>query len=359
MAPWNFVFLRMSAEGMAPGARGLAMLSTERWQRLQDHFAQVLRISLRTLNRRHAFLSHPSWPSGLDPVAMASLLKLGDELEELLPAGVDPLRQIRTVTTPIGVSFAAIPLRIAADDVIAYLIAGPVVLGKREADEVDRRRLATLGVDADTARALLLTIRLYSFGGIRSVLRLLEDVGNALLELAEQSPMLHATMPHAPKIELRANDKYLERLLSSLLDVAASATEAEGGSIMTYDASREVLEIRAARGLSEEVIATTRLAPGQGLAGIALADRTLLILDERTEDARLRSRMTRRDLVSSLVAPLATDASAEPIGVLSLRTTNPQRRFREEQIETLRRLVHLAGVALAGLHATPPRSFNA
>ena len=345
----------MSAKDGSPGARGLALLSSERWQRLQDHFAQVLGIGLRTLDRHHAFLSHPSWPSGLDPIAMAPRLNLGDELEELLPAGVDPLRQIRTVTTPVGVSFAAIPLRVTPDEVIAYCIVGPVVLGKRETDEAVRRRLAELRVDPDAAHALLLTIRLYSFSGIRSVLRLLEDVGNTLLELAEQTHTLYAMIPEAPKIEQRVNEYYLERLLQSLLDAAASATEAEGGSIMVYDAKREALQIRAARGLSDEVIATTRIERGQGLAGIALADRTLLVLDEQTEDERLRGRMTRTDLVSSLVAPLVPDAAAEPIGVLSLRTTNPERRFREEQIEILRRLIHLASVALAGLHATSPR----
>ena len=341
----------MNAKDVSPGARGLSILSAERWQRLQDHFAHVLGIGLRTLNRHHAFLSHPSWPSGLDPIAMASLLKLGDELEELLPAGVNPLRQARTVTTPTGVSFAAIPLRVT-EEVTAYIIVGPVVLGKRETDEVVRRRLANFGVDPDAAHALLLTIRLYSFSSIRSVLRLLEDVGNTLLELAEQTHALHAMIPEAPKIEQRVRDYYLERLLQSLLDVAASATEAEGGSIMVYDAKREALHIRAAKGLSEEVIATTRIEPGEGLAGIALAERALLVLDERTEDERLRGRMIRTNLVSSLVAPLVPDAAAEPIGVLNLRTSNPERRFREEQIDILRRLIHLASVALAGLHAT-------
>ena len=117
--------------------------------------------------------------------------------------------------------------------------------------------MRALGVDPDAAHALLLTIRLYSFSSLRSVLRLLEDVGN-----------------------------------------------------------------------------------------------TLLVLDEQTGEARLRDRMTCTTLVSSLVAPLVPDAAAEPIGVLNLRTSNPERRFREEQIDILRRLIHLASVALAGLPAT-------
>jgi len=339
----------MSAERPDPEARGLAVLSSERWQRLQDHFARVLGIGLRTSTREKTLLCNPSWPSGFDSLLTTSLLALGEELDELLPLGVDPLRDIRTATTPLGVSFAAIPLRVAAEEVVAYFIVGPVILGKRDTSEEFRRRVTSAEEHPERLWSLLLTIRLYSFSGIRSVLRLLEEVGNALLELAEQARTLQLMIPEVPKIEQSMRDYYLERLLQSLLDVAASATDAEGGSVMLYDAKREALQIRAARGLPDDVIATTRLEPGEGLAGIAVADRVLLVLDEGTEDERLKARMTRTDLVSSLVAPIVPEASAEPIGVLNLRTTNPERRFSQEQIEIIRRLIHLASIALVGL----------
>lgn len=341
----------MSTERPESQAPGRAVLSSERWQRLQDHFARVLGIGLRTIAREKTLLSSPSWPSGFDPLLTTSLLELGEELDDLLPQGMDPLRDVRTVTTPLGVSFAAIPLRVA-EDVAAYFVIGPVILGKRETNEEFRRRMATLGGHPDRLWPLVLTLRVYSLSGIRSVLRLLEEVGNALLELAEQARTLQQVIPEVSKLEHGRRDYYVERLLHSLLDVAASATEAEGGSIMMYDAKRAALHIRAARGLPDDVIAATRLQPGEGLAGIALADRALLVLDEDTEDERLKDRMTRKELVSSLVAPIVPEASTEPIGVLNLRTTNPARRFSQEQIEIIRRLIHLASIALVGVQGT-------
>ena len=54
-----------------------------RWQRLQDHFACVLGVPIRTVSPHHELLVNPSWPAGLHPERIVQLLHVGDELEEL------------------------------------------------------------------------------------------------------------------------------------------------------------------------------------------------------------------------------------------------------------------------------------
>ena len=104
------------------------------------------------------------------------------------------------------------------------------------------------------------------------------------------------------------------------------------------------------------MITTTRLQAGQGLIGAAVERQTILLLDEGVADQRLRRLMSRDDIVSSLVAPLMPERGRTPSGVLNLRTSNPARRFTQEHVELLRRLLTLAGVALGTLQLTADRA---
>ena len=116
--------------------------------------------------------------------------------------------------------------------------------------------------------------------------------------------------------------------------------------------------IRIAQGLSDDVIARTRVKRGEGIAGLAASERSILLVDQEHADPRLQRRMLRPELASSLVAPLAPDDSQEPIGILNLRTTDPKKRFTKEHVELLKHLLDIVGVALSSLRLafSQPRS---
>jgi|GEM_PF-1793425 len=332
------------------------LVSPERWQRLQDHFADVLGIGLRTFSPDRRLLVNPSWPSGLDAQKLTTLLNLGEELEELMPQDALP-QETTTILRPMGISFSACPIRATVDCATGYLVVGPVVLGRRESAEQLRNPAAEAGLDLNVLWPLMLTIKLYSFGSMRSVLRLLEEVGNTLLELSYQAKTLKTILPDVPRVDHAVAEYYTDRLSQSLLEVATAATNADGGSVMLMNPQQGTLEITAAQGLSREIIAGTKQRPDEGIAGRAMAEQQILLVDERAPDERLRGLMKRPELTSSLVAPLVSDLGRAPVGVLNLRTSHPQRRFTPDQIELLRRLLTLAGVALGSLQlAFGPRS---
>jgi GAF domain-containing protein len=162
-------------------------------------------------------------------------------------------------------------------------------------------------------------------------------------------------VPSAAKVDHAVVNFYTERVLHSLLDVATMATRAEGGSVMVYEDDGETLKIKAARGLSDVVVAETRQKPGEGLAGVATRQRDILLIDDRTADASLKPLMQRTELASSLIAPVTPEPDHRPIGVLNLRTANRERRFTPEHVEMLRRLLDLAGIALGNLRFTLPK----
>ncbi len=324
------------------------LLAADYWQRLQDHFAEVLGVGLRTVTADRTLFIDPSWPAGLDAQKLTTSLALGDELDELLRPGNLP-RDTVTTTTPVGLSFSICPLRATPDRIVGYLVVGPVVLGRREDPEQFRSRVATLGLDPQAVWPLMLTVKVYSFGGMRSLLRLLEDVTTTVLELANQSRALRSIV-NTPKVEQALARYYMERLAQSMLEVAMAATQAEGGSVMLYDRSRQTLQISAALGLDASVLEGTRVPRGMGIAGRVASGRRVVLLDDRTTDEELRGLMTRHDLVSSLVAPLISELDQPPLGVLNLRTSDPTRRFTQEHVELLRRLTQLAATALVGFH---------
>ena len=332
----------------------LELVDIARWQRLQDHFAHVLGIAIRTVTPSHELLVAPGWPPGLVAEHAVELLSIGHELDQLLPPHELP-QETSSITTPLGITYAAVPIRATPGAVIAYFVVGPMAVGPRENRLEFRQRLSESGMDAQAVWNLILTLRPYTFSGIHSLLSLLEEVSGSLTQLAYQVSQLSAILPSAAKMDQAVVNFYTERVLHSLLEAATMATRAEGGSVMVYDEDGQTLKIKAARGLSDAVIAETRQAPGEGIAAIATQQRAILLIDEQTDDASLTPLMQRTELVSSLVAPLTLESGHRPMGVLSLRTADRERRFTSEHVEMLRRLLDLAGIALGNLRLALPK----
>jgi GAF domain-containing protein len=242
-----------------------------------------------------------------------------------------------------------VPIRASAEQIAAYFLVGPMMVGQREDELQFTQRVSALGLDASALWSLILSLKLYTFVGIRSALNLMEEVGSSVVQLAYQAKQLAAILPATSQVDNAVIAYHTDRVLHALLEAATLATKAEGGSIMVYGPQRDAMQIKVAQGLSGGVLANTRVKRGEGLAGLAIAERSILLIDEQTASERIKHRMHRHELVSSLVAPLMPDANQEPIGVLSLRTTNPLQRFTPEHTELLRRLLDLALTALGSL----------
>lgn len=338
----------MTLQMDAPSIALLDLIEPDRWQRIQDHFATVLGVPVRTVNAAHELLVTPSWPGGFEADRAISALKIGEELAQLLPAD-QPVAASASTTTRFGATFAVMPIRVSTDHVPAYFVLGPMVVGARESEVQFAERMAALGLDAHALWPIVLSLKLYSFAAIRSILHMMEDIGSTVAQLALQSRNLASYLPSLGRVEQAVAAYHTDKILESLLETATFATKADGGSIMLYDERRERLQIRAAAGLPPAII--EQPAPkDQGIAGVAAHQREVLLLDDQT-GGELKGRMQRPDLVSSLVAPLIPGGAREPIGVLNLRTSREDRRFTAEHVELLRRMMALANQALGGVSA--------
>lgn len=77
----------------------------------------------------------------------------------------------------------------------------------------------------------------------------------------------------------------LQRLVDKVLDSIRISVEVEIASLMLLEEDG-LLHIRAARGLPPEVVQTTRIAPGQGVAGYVLAQGESVLIDDLERDGR-------------------------------------------------------------------------
>jgi GAF domain-containing protein len=300
-------------------------------------------------------LAAPSWPPGLPAEQVVPVLHVGDEIDQLLPPGELPRNTI-SLASPLGVTYAAVPIRATPEQIVAYLVAGPLMAGPREDRAKFRQRLQAVVPDVQAVWTVLLSLKPHTYSGVRLLLNLLEEAGSSLVQFAYQASELASILPATYRADQAVVTYYTDRILHSLLEVATMATGAEGGSVMLRESQGNLLRIRASQGLSDSIVAQTRQPQDEGLAGIATRQRSILLLDDSTDDPFLTRLMRRHQIVSSLVAPLMVEQDQEPAGVLSLRTSNPERRFTPEHIEMLRRLLDLAAIALGNLRAAFAKS---
>lgn len=97
-------------------------------------------------------------------------------------------------------------------------------------------------------------------------------------------------------------DAELERLLALVLEHAMDVCDGETGSVMLLDESSQVLRIKAAHGLSSEVIEETALPLGEGIAGLVAKRGKPAVLGSSTADPDLVPLMKRQDRIQTAVS---------------------------------------------------------
>ena len=112
----------------------------------------------------------------------------------------------------------------------------------------------------------------------------------------------------------------LDATLTAILGSALQLVDADEGSVMLLDASRQALTVRAHKGLPADVVASVRVTLGEGIAGYVAASGTPLVLGSDDDVASYASTHDRRQPLRSAVSvPLRTRGLVE--GVLNLNLT--------------------------------------
>jgi len=109
----------------------------------------------------------------------------------------------------------------------------------------------------------------------------------------------------------------LDLLLTEIVDVCCHETDADRASLMLLNEDGHTLTIKAARGLPQDVIQTTRVELGEGIAGRVAERREALVLDDSSPPSAEFAKLMKQSQVSSAISiPLIV--REELIGILNL-----------------------------------------
>jgi signal transduction histidine kinase len=137
----------------------------------------------------------------------------------------------------------------------------------------------------------------------------------------------------------------LPPLLDLIVSTAIEVTDADRASVMLLDSEEGVLTIKAAKGIDEDLVQSTRVKLGEGIAGrVARTGRPLLLRrSARTPD--LDSLRNRDDQISSAISvPLRIEERI--VGTLNVNESSRHSEFGEEDLRTLTLFADQAALAL-------------
>ncbi len=321
------------------------VIDINQWQEIQDHFAEVIGVTIRSVDPNGNLLTKPSNPTRLCEEIIRSSPEGIAGCAGCLPTPIADLESGELwkegYLCHIGLHNFSIPVRLPNNKTIAYILVGPVLLGERQKPNKYREKIAELNIDLDKFIDALIEIKVFSFSGIQSINELLKDVFSYTVELGYHRFKLERIIP-LPKLSKMAYKFYADKLLNALLDVSFNVTDAEFGSIMLLDEKTGELYIKIGRGIKKDIIKHTRLKIGEGIAGLAAQERRFLLVDDKITDERLKNRLQRPEIKSAIVAPLQIED--ELFGVMNIGTLHPSDKFSSENIDILRQLVKLVAI---------------
>ncbi|OGX43198.1 MAG: hypothetical protein A3H41_00225 [Omnitrophica WOR_2 bacterium RIFCSPLOWO2_02_FULL_45_28] len=322
------------------------------WQKIQEHFAEVIGATIRTIDLNGDGLTTASRPT-----------RLCQEIMSSSPAGIAKCRECFSPTLidlkanelwregyqcHLGLHNFAIPVNLPDNQKIAYILVGPVLLGERQKPNKYRQIIEELGMDFDKFVDALIEIKVFSFSAIQSVLELLQEVISYIAEVGYHRFKLEKVIP-LHRLSKMVYKFYTEKLLNALLDVSFNVLDGEFGSIMLFNEKTGELNIKIGRGIKKDIIKHTRLKAGEGIAGLAAQERKIFLVNDKVADERIKQRLERPEITSAVVAPI--QAEDKLFGVMSVGTRHASDKFNSENIDILRQLVKLVAISFKDIPA--------
>ncbi|MEW6042112.1 MAG: GAF domain-containing protein, partial [Elusimicrobiota bacterium] len=163
----------------------------------------------------------------------------------------------------------------------------------------------------------------------------------AELEKSRQSASLYNVSQALGKV-MKLGDT-----LKMIMKISCEAVGADGGTIMLFDRKKQELEVKVAAGEEGEKVLGLRFKPGQRVSGRAVLEgRPILVNDyEKLElDARFRTMRKFGHTMSSMSVPIMM--KGQTVGVISLKITQGDKRFNEDDVRVISILAGNAALAI-------------
>jgi len=143
----------------------------------------------------------------------------------------------------------------------------------------------------------------------------------------------------------------IDKLLGLITEKAAEVMDAHACSLMLKDPQKDELVIKASYGLEEQIVESTRVAYGEGVAGrVAITGEPMLLTNLKDDPRFAHSEVVPRpEIVSSICVPLR-DEESRVQGVLSIHRQYPAPEFTEDDMKVFSVFASQAAQAVSNAH---------
>ncbi len=137
----------------------------------------------------------------------------------------------------------------------------------------------------------------------------------------------------------------IDQCLDRIIDGAYRIFQAEKVSLMLIDEDTNEMRIRAARNVPDQVVADTRVVPGEGLSGkVALSGEPLVVSDLEGDPRFQRKSKSQYRTGSFAIVPLMH--KDDVLGVINLTNRSDDISFSENDLALLTALANQAAIAI-------------
>ena len=341
------------------GFKFLELVDQKRWQVIQNYFAEVMGSGVRVVDPDGAPLTALSRPQKYCFEIIASSSKAFNQCKDCIlfspkPHSPDALitRKDSFLDEPSNIIYDScpfwtnrllFPLKNDLDEVIAYVISGPFILGRRKSYPEYFKLSQELGVDVSQVLESIECMKVYSFNSLRSLALLFQEVSNYIIQRQDGAMKRMEGLSGIPNAS--ASIIYRDKILEALLDTSVSVLGAEEACVMLLNEKEDSLFINKSRGIDSQSAVNTIVKMGEGKIGMAAKEDRVLFVDNRFQDqlfAGQGSKVT--SPMASLSVPLKSGNRL--IGILDLKTHDREHQFSNENINTVIELVRMADKAL-------------
>lgn len=335
------------------------LIGSNELQEMQDSFAEVANVSLRTVDPKGKLITRISNAASLCSDALQGNTAKESLCSDCLPSflgGRGIVDEDLSFECLPGLTSYLVPLKVCFSEtsslIVGYMVVGPIIFIKRKSREEFDAVAAEFGLDPYQLWSFVLELRVFSYQGIHSLLDMIENLTNRILALAHGKFMMHRKMKGELASRIGARESLSsfsgDEFLRLFLDLVIEMTNGSVGSVMLLDEKKKELSICAARGLPQDVVRTSVLKLGEGIAGLAAQTKKSFLINQDAADEIISDRLKRPHLFSSLIVPIKCHDAVYGVVNVSSDASNPV-RFDKSSLSFVTKAAGLAGVALSRL----------
>lgn len=328
------------------------LVNLEDWQKIQDSFSEVLEVSLRTFSLSGKPLSRTSRPSRLCSEILPnipSFKKICSNCAIKENSKSDHDVKKTNLKCPFGLDSFVIPIMALNNNIVACIIMGPLILKSRRSISEYTRDAEKWGIRLEELMDALIEINVFSYNKAYSMTRLIKDIFSHMAQTGYHKKRLGEIAPEVAEMDPLFSKYYEEKVLKSLLNSCMLSLDVDSGSVMTVDRKTNMLQVKVASKMDEEIKQNVHVKMGEGIAGLAAQTAQPIILPKDENKKELSGKMKRKDILSSMIVPFNKGDSHKPedvYGVINLNMVRRSTDFSDKDIAIVKELVNLASIAL-------------